>query len=162
MASAPLTSVSANQSPHATGGTQYRTDTNATIAEGGTIPQGGGVRFGATVTDPDAGDTVQIQVELHQLPAAFTGTANYSSGFVASGQQAMTAAVTGLAPGNYGWAYRAVDNHGLATNWVSAGNPDFIVQAVANPVLSVNPAAASVPATAGSTSFTVSNTGSER
>jgi len=82
---------------------------------------------------PDAGDTIKIEVELHQLPASFTGTATHVSGYVSSGSVASLSTITGLAAGNYGWAYRAVDNHGLATNWVLAGNPDFIVQISSTP-----------------------------
>jgi len=94
------TTTQANQSPHATSGTQYRTDTSAAIGSGGTIAQGVGVSFGATVTDPDVSDTIKIEVELHPLPATFNGVANYSSGYVSSGQQARTATIAGLAPGS--------------------------------------------------------------
>ena len=152
--------ATANQSPHATGGYQKRADTGAAIAEGGTVPQGVGINIGATVTDPDVGDTIRIEVELHQLPATFTGTANYVSSYVSSGSVASLSTITGLSTGNYGWQYRAVDNHGLATGWVAAGNPDFIVQG-ATPILSVSPLnPATQPATAGSINLSVNNTGS--
>ena len=149
-----------NQSPHATGGYQKRSDTGAAIAPGATIPQGIGVDIGATVTDPDAGDTIRIEVELHPVGTPFTGTANYLSGYVAGGSVASIATITGLAPGSYAWQYRAVDNHGLPTNWVPPGSPDFIV-AGDQPVLSVSPAnPPTQPATAGSINLNVNNTGS--
>ena len=62
---------------------------------------GVGVNFKANVSDAD-GDTVKYEVELHQLPATFTGVATHSSGFVSSGSQATTTTASGLAAGNYG------------------------------------------------------------
>ena len=105
---------------------QYRTDSGAAIPLGGTIPSGVNVNFKATVNDAD-GDTVKLEVELRQLPATFTGVATHSSGFVSSGSQATTATASGLAAGNWGWRYRVVDSRGVAGNWSSVGNPDFIV-----------------------------------
>ena len=111
---------------------QYRTDTGAAIPlNGGVVPVGVGVNFKANVSDAD-GDTVKYEVELHQLPATFTGVATHSSGFVSSGSQATTTTASGLAAGNYGWKFRVIDNRGAANNWSSVGNPDFIVQAVGN------------------------------
>jgi len=109
-----------NQSPHATGGYQKRSDTGATISSGGTIPKGSVSISERTVTDPDAGDTIKIEVELHQLPASFTGTATHVSGYVSSGSVASLSTITGLAAGNYGWAYRAVDKP-WACNELGAG-----------------------------------------
>jgi len=71
-----------------------------------------------------------MEVELQQLPATFTGTANYVSGYVSSGTRVQTPTATGLAAGNYGWRYRVVDSAGVSSNWVTNGNPDFMVQAV--------------------------------
>ncbi len=108
---------------------QRRADTDAVIPSGGTVPFGTGVYFGVTVSDPNPGDTVRLEIELRQLPATFTGTANYVSPFVASGTVAITSTATGLAPGNYGWRCRVVDNYGAASNWLPEENPDFIVAA---------------------------------
>ena len=126
-----------NQTPTANNGNQYRSDTAGAIPFGGTIPFGVGVYFEANVSDPD-GDTVNMEVELRQLPATFTGVANYTSGFVSSGTRARTSTATGLSSGNYGWRYRVVDSRGAASNWVPANNPDFIVGSPPNQVPTAN------------------------
>src|SRR5258708_491953 len=106
-----------NQPPTHGNGSQVRADTGALIPEpGGTIPQGVGVYFRVTPTDPE-GNTVRMEVELHQLPATFTGTPNYVSSYVSSGSQATTSTASGLVPGNYGWRYRVVDSLGAAGPW---------------------------------------------
>ena len=123
---------SVNHTPTYTLANQYRADTGGAIPlSGGVVPTGVGVYFKANVSDQD-GDTIRYEVELHQLPASFTGTANYVSTYVASGSEATTTTATGLAAGNYGWKFRVVDSRGAANAWSSAGNPDFVVQAVAN------------------------------
>ncbi len=81
-----------------------------------------------------------MEVELHQLPSAFSGTPNYVSTYVASGSVATTATASGLAAGNYGWRYRVVDSGGHAGAWVNENNPDFIVIVVDQPTItSVSP-----------------------
>ncbi len=120
----------ANQTPTYSSANQYRTDTGTAIPlNGGVIPTGVGVNFKANVSDAD-GDTIKYEVELRQLPGTFTGVATHSSGFVSSGSLATTATASGLAAGNYGWKFRVIDSRGAATSWSSAGNPDFVVQAV--------------------------------
>ena len=89
------------------------------------LPQGVDVCFAVTPIDPQ-GNTVMLEVELHRLPSSFSGKANYISGFVPSGARA-TATATGLFPGEYGWAYRVVNNQGLASDWVAASNPNFTI-----------------------------------
>lgn len=119
--------------PHATIVRQYRVDTGAEIPfTTGTVPTGIGVYFEATVSS-DEGRNVRLEVELRQLPASFSGTANYVSSYVSSGTRARTSTATGMAAGNWGWKYRIVDTTGLSTAWQAAGNPDFIVQGVNQP-----------------------------
>ena len=139
---AALVAVAAVQAfaatPTATSGNQYRADTGAAIPFAtGTIPTGVGVYFEANVADAD-GNTISMQVELRKLPATFTGVATHISAYVSSGTRARTATATGLAAGNYGWRYRVIDSTGVASNWVAAGNPDFVVQAVPS-VSSISP-----------------------
>lgn len=117
---------------------QVRADSGASMTDPATLPQGVGVYFRVTPTDPQ-GNTVRMEVEWHQLPASFTGTANLVSSYVSSGSQATTPTLTGLAAGNYGWAYRVVDSQGLASVWVPNNNPDFTVQASAPSIASVSP-----------------------
>lgn len=123
---------------------QVRADTNAVIPPGGTISFGTGVYFQVTVSDPNPGDTIRLEVELRQLPGTFTGTANYVSAFVANGAVATTSTATGLAAGNYGWRCRVVDNGGLASVWVPEENPDFIVAAPAAPDIRVLPTSVAI------------------
>jgi hypothetical protein len=107
---------------------QYRADTGAIIPDpSGTIPTGVGVYFDCAATDT-TGATIQMQVELQQLPATWTGTPNYSSSYVASGGRPRTTTATGLTAGNYGWRFRVVNSSGTTGIWVAANNPDFIVQ----------------------------------
>ena len=107
---------------------QYRADTGAIIPDpSGTIPTGVGVYFDCAATDT-TGATIQMQVELQQLPATWTGTPNYSSPYVASGGRPRTSTAIGLTAGNYGWRFRVVNSSGITGIWVAANNPDFIVQ----------------------------------
>src|SRR5438067_1800972 len=110
--------AAANQPPTHGIASQVRADTGAVIADpNGVIPSGVGVYFRVTPTDPEA-DTVRMEVELHQLPSAFSGVPNYVSLYVASGTVATTATASGLPAGNYGWRYRVVDSGGHAGAWV--------------------------------------------
>src|SRR5207253_2316658 len=97
-----FTVQAANQAPTHGTASQVRDDTGAVVVTpNGQIPPGVGMYFRVTPTDPD-GDTARMEVELHLLPATFTGTANYLSTYVASGSVATTTTATGLASGNYG------------------------------------------------------------
>jgi hypothetical protein len=101
------------------------------------IPLGGvatssTVVFAATVTDPDAGQTVRLQVEVKPVGTNFNGSVSCQSGLVASGTAA-SCTVTGLTPGtSYHWRLRGRDSVNVNGNWVSfATNPetaaDFVV-----------------------------------
>ncbi|MCD6360087.1 MAG: hypothetical protein J7M38_04420, partial [Armatimonadetes bacterium] len=113
------------------------------LPDGTEIPVGGQVDtntvvFKAIVTDPD-GDKVKLQVELRRLDELGGGFDEPQGGlkeseFVASGEQA-TCSASGLIPADYHWRARAIDEHGLASEWVEFGNnptsaTDFTVQAV--------------------------------
>jgi hypothetical protein len=88
------------------------------------IPLGGtatsaSVIFRGTVSDPDPGQTVRLEVEVQPVGTPFTGTASCQSGFVASGTP-VTCSVGSLAPGtSYHWQLRAVDSGGAAGAWAS-------------------------------------------
>lgn len=135
----PANDASGNQAPGGSNFRQFRADNNTEIPVGGTIPFGVGVYFTATVTDPNPGDTIRLEIELRQLPATFTGVANYVSPYVPSGSTATTVTATGLATGNYGWRCRVIDNNGLAGPWFMEFNPDFIVAAAPSPDISLFP-----------------------
>lgn len=95
------------------------------------LPEGGNttesaIRFRATVSDPD-GDTVKLQIELRHVSDPFTGVPTIESGLVDSGAHVIITQ-TGVAFGDYKWAYRAMDASGHASQWtefVTGGNRDF-------------------------------------
>ncbi|HSB72862.1 MAG TPA: hypothetical protein VLT62_26350 [Candidatus Methylomirabilis sp.] len=98
---------------------QFQSDGTTSIAVSGSawIP----VVFKATVSDPDAGQSVRLQVEVKAVGTAFTGATSCQSGLVGSGVLA-ECTVSGLSPGiAYHWRARAVDSFGMAGNWVSFG-----------------------------------------
>jgi hypothetical protein len=88
------------------------------------IPLGGTatsttVVFRGTVSDPDAGQTVRLEVEVQPVGTAFAGAVSCQSGLVASGTAA-TCSVGSLTPGTgYHWRLRAVDGGGAASAWAS-------------------------------------------
>jgi hypothetical protein len=99
---------------------QFRSDATTTIATGGFTNETS-VVLKASVSDPDAGNTVKLQVEVKPVATAFTNVASAESGLLASGSTASTT-VTGLTNGtSYHWQARAVDNNGTASAWVSFG-----------------------------------------
>jgi photosystem II stability/assembly factor-like uncharacterized protein len=107
-----------------TGRGQYQANGTTPITLGGTATSTT-VVFRATVSDPDAGQKVRLQVEVKPVGTAFTGAVSRSSVLVSSGTAA-TCAVTGLARGtSYHWRLRAMDALGIPSAWVSyATNPE--------------------------------------
>ncbi|HLQ69125.1 MAG TPA: pre-peptidase C-terminal domain-containing protein [Gemmatimonadales bacterium] len=107
------------------------------------IPVGGGtggglgsaqtVTFKATVTDPDPGDVVVLEVESQTTNTAFDGSTNlYRGTGVASGSTATAAAgySVGLLGANYHWRARACDQTSRCSPWVSfGGNSDVVTAA---------------------------------
>jgi len=94
----------------------------------------------ATISDPDAGDGVRLQVENRAVATAFTNAATSSSLFVASGAIA-TIEITGLVNGtSYHWQYRTQDGHGNVSAWTvfggnldgSPADPDYAVNTAGN------------------------------
>jgi len=104
------------------------TDTMQTYqSPGGTIALGGPdttgtIVFKATVSDPDPGDTLQIQVERQAAGAAFTGFPNLPNGTAVTAGLASTLTLTGQPDGgNYRWQVRTIDQKGLTSGWVDFG-----------------------------------------
>src|SRR2546429_1796086 len=74
-----------------------------------------------TVSDPDVGDTLRLQVEVLPVSTAFTGTPRAVSDRTSSGQRP-TVTLTGLADNtSYHWRARTLDRTGRASAWVSFG-----------------------------------------
>jgi len=98
------------------------------------IPVGGGtggglgsaqtVTFKATVSDPDPGDVLVLEVESQSTGTAFDGTTNlYRGTGVASGSTAVAAAgyTVPLLGANYHWRARACDQTSRCSAWASFG-----------------------------------------
>lgn len=137
------------------------------------IPSGGtteftAARFRAVATDPNANDSLRLEVELRDNATTFANTATHTGGVAANatGGVTLTASVPGLVGGTaYHWQVRACDQSGRCGPWTaSGGNPDFTVT-VTGPILTVTPDPIRDSALAGSTtpvtrSLTIENTGS--
>jgi len=84
-----------------------------------------------TMTDPDAGQTVAIEVEVKANGVPFNGLGLITGPFVASG--GVSEVTTGaLANGGYHWRARALDSCGLRGPWVdfNAAPTDHFIIAV--------------------------------
>jgi len=110
---------------------QLLNDSATAIAAGASISQAG-VVLRAVASDPDAGDSLHLEVEVRAGGIAFTGTPTAAGGRVANGTQAWVG-VTGL--GNhtaYHWQCRTVDQTGRTSAWIlfrsnAETAPDFTV-----------------------------------
>ncbi|HYL22042.1 MAG TPA: carboxypeptidase regulatory-like domain-containing protein, partial [Gemmatimonadales bacterium] len=99
---------------------QLRSDSITAIALGDTTGERTVVLRGI-LADPDAGDSLRLQVELQPVGTAFTGTPTATGSRVANGQTAFVAA-TGLANNAaYHWQARGLDQTGRAGPWTSFG-----------------------------------------
>ncbi|MGE5304048.1 MAG: Kelch repeat-containing protein, partial [Alphaproteobacteria bacterium] len=100
---------------------QFKSDGSTSIAVGGATNQTAVVLKG-TVSDPDASDTVKLQVEVKPIGTAFNGAISEESGLLTNGSTA-SVTVSGLTPGiSYHWQARTVDNNGAASSFVSFGS----------------------------------------
>ena len=113
--------VSIPQAPAAPGGLiQLHADGVTTIATGG-ITDEATVLFQATLTDPDPGDQLRLEIEVRPVGTAFTNVATASSTPVASGSVG-TATLAGVTDNvAYHWQARTVDQTGRASAWSSFG-----------------------------------------
>jgi predicted phage tail protein len=100
------------------------------------------VVFLGTVTDPDPGQEVRLQVEVRPLGTAFTGAVHCRSALVASGTPTRCS-VGGLTPGiSYHWQTRSVDSVGVASPWTSyATNAEAAADFVVTPTPPIQPTA---------------------
>ncbi|WP_236019029.1 Ig-like domain-containing protein [Geomonas propionica] len=71
--------------------------------------------FKGTVTDPDS-DTVQLDIELADVSAGFTGNPTCSSSLVTSGSSA-AATCSSIPNGRFKWQARATDSKGATGSW---------------------------------------------
>src|SRR6267378_462217 len=103
-----------------TGLNQLQSDGTTGIPVGGTATARS-VTFAASVTDPNPGDQLRLEVEVKPVGTAFANGPSASSPAVANGVTA-TAAVAGLSDNTaYHWQARTLDQTGRASPWVSFG-----------------------------------------
>ncbi len=147
----------APNSPTALG--QFKSDATTAIALGAATNETT-VVFKGTVSDPNPGNTVRLQVEVQPVGTAFTDTPTATSTVAVASGSVASATVTGLADANYHWQARAIDNSNLPGPWLSfGGNPesgtDFQVK-TGKPSVTINQAVGQAdPTNASPINFTV-------
>ena len=116
--------VSLPHVPNAPVLSQFQSNGTTSIATGGDATSTSVVLKGV-VSDPDAGQTVQLQVEVQPVGTNPTGNPTGQSVFVTNGSTAQVP-VSGLADSvHYHWWGRGVDDTGRPGAWVGFGsNPD--------------------------------------
>jgi hypothetical protein len=103
---------------------QLRSDASTPVALGEAVPERTMV-FSGTISDPDQGELLRLEVEIRPVGVPFTGVPTGSSVAVSSGQTA-AATIAGLNDDtDYRWRARTIDQSGLPSAWVAyGGNPD--------------------------------------
>lgn len=97
--------------------------------------------FKAALSDPNARDSVRLEVEAAPVSSPFSGAASHVSSYVAVGQTAWIRARGLIENTAYHWQARACDKTARCSAWISfGGNPesaaDFLVNAIPeNPVI---------------------------
>jgi len=117
--------VSVPQAPFApTDSAQSYPPPGGTRIPAGGIDTTGTTVFSATVSDPDPGDTLRIQVERQTAGAQFTGFPNLPDGTPVTAGMASTLTLTGQSPPDntsYRWQVRTKDKSGRTSAWVDFG-----------------------------------------
>jgi hypothetical protein len=114
---------------------QLRADSVTGIAVGGVTPDAATV-FRAVVNDPNAGDSVRLELEILPISSPPSGAPTHQGAYFAAGQTARVA-IAGLSENAaYYWRARSCDKTLRCSAWVSFGGnadlaTDFVVNAVA-------------------------------
>jgi hypothetical protein len=138
---------------------QFKSSGTTSIPTGGATNETTVVLKG-TVSDPDAGNTVKLQIEVRPIGTAFSNVSMAESGLLASGSTASVSVGSLVNGTSYHWQARTVDNNGLAGAWASFGEnteaeTDFRVDTDA-PTVTINQAAGQAdPTNASPINFTV-------
>ncbi len=116
---------------------QFKADGRTAIAVGGNTDEQT-VSFQASVSDPDPGSLLRLQVEVQPIGTAFTDAPSDSSAQVTSGAIATTTATALANKTNYHWQARVVDESGRTGPWLAFGGnseaaTDFRVEILAPP-----------------------------
>ncbi|MGH7752585.1 MAG: hypothetical protein ACREN5_07190, partial [Gemmatimonadales bacterium] len=116
--------VAVPQDPNSPAGLgQFESNGTTPIPVGGTLPiLDGGVIFKGTVSDPDPGSSLSLQVEVRPISAGFSNVATNSSGPVASGAQATVSFSASLLT-SYHWQARVCDQTSRCSGWFSFPQP---------------------------------------
>jgi hypothetical protein len=101
---------------------QFKSNGTTSIPTGGATSEATVVLKGL-VSDPNAANTVKLQVEVRLVGTSFTNAHTHESVLIANGGTA-SVNVPSLAEGSYHWQARAVDNNGAMSNWVIFGGND--------------------------------------
>ena len=94
--------------------TQYKSD-GTTLLTKGVYSNQTTVVIKGTVTDPDS-NSVQLEIEIADVAASFTGAPTCSSTLVASGATA-SATCSGLTSGRFKWQARSTDSLSSSGSW---------------------------------------------
>jgi hypothetical protein len=114
---------------------QFRKDGVTPIGIGGTTPDDEAV-FKGTVSDPNAADSVRLEVEIEPLGSPFTDVRTHQSLFVAASRGSVIVTVGAGVTNNtaYHWQARSCDRTGRCSAWLKFGGnsesaADFTVSA---------------------------------
>jgi len=117
--SVSLTVNSPPQAPASLG--QFKTDGTTAVLAGGSTNEGAVILKGGAA-DPDAGQSVHLEIELKPIGVAFDGTGTKTSVPQTSSAQVASVTIPGLFNGTaYHWRARAVDALGAVSSWVPFG-----------------------------------------
>jgi hypothetical protein len=117
-----LTVTAPNQAPNDISAATYSQEEqiSTNVVQQGRYSSETDVVFKATVSDPDGADTVRLEIEIVNVDGVFTDNPSTiwcsSDGLVTNNTEA--SATCSLPDDVYKWQGRAVDNSGLAGNWI--------------------------------------------
>lgn len=114
--------VSTGNTPSASGAGQFASDATTPIPLGGTAPATS-VVLAATVTDPDPGDVLRLEIEVKETTEAFSGQDLRVVNALTSGERGGVL-VSVVADRGYHWRFRACDQANRCSAWASFPQPN--------------------------------------
>lgn len=114
--------TSSNSSPNSPG-SLAQTKTDNTTLNTGDWTNESSVKFSASLSDPDASDTLQLCVEVEPIGTAFNGTETCGTGVAYTGTPVSgNVTISGLSDGTeYHWQARTKDAAAVTSSYVSYG-----------------------------------------
>jgi len=107
-----------NAPPNNPTSTTQTDSVNAAIASPNGITNDTTVKLGATLSDPDAGDSVKLNVEVQPVGTSFTNTATNSDALGAQGTHIKSLT---LPAGTYHWQAQTEDQYAALSGWTGGG-----------------------------------------